>query len=121
MLSRVPNRGYSTGFMKGNISENDYQWHKSTSHSESVFVGNITEEKIDGKCVLEVRNKIRALDKLEVLHRDGSLSTLVMPEYLETIDGNKADFANHSQHILIEKELEPYTILRRLEPKTQGV
>ena len=45
MLCRVPNRGLSTGFIKGYIDENDYQLEESGSYSESVFVGNIIEEK----------------------------------------------------------------------------
>jgi collagenase-like PrtC family protease len=49
MLNRVPNRGLSTGFMKGYIDKNDYQIEESGSCSESVFVGNITEERYDGK------------------------------------------------------------------------
>ncbi|MFC1533625.1 U32 family peptidase [Thermodesulfobacteriota bacterium] len=114
LLSRVPNRGYSTGFIKGGIDAKDYQLHRSTSHSESIFVGNITEERIEGKSVLEVRNKIRSGEELEALSPDGSLKTVSMPEHLSTTDGQVVDFVNHSQFILLEKNLKPYTILRRV-------
>jgi putative protease len=114
-LNRVPNRGYSTGFMKGEIDNSDYQRDKSTSQSESVFVGNVTEDMINGMCVLEVRNKIIAGEELEVLSPDGSLTTTAMPAPLLTTDGRKVDFANNSHFLLLLQDLKPYTILRRVE------
>ncbi len=113
-LRRVPNRGYSTGFMKGNIDSHDYRRDKSTSASESIFVGNVIE-KINGRSVLEVRNKIFAGEELETLSTDGSLSTISMPEPLLLSDGRQANFANNSQFILLKQDLGPYTILRRVE------
>ncbi len=114
LLGRAPNRGYSTGFMKGSIDGDDYQRDKSTSDANSVFVGNILENKMDGKCVLEVRNKIFAGETLEVLRPDGTLSTVAMPAPLVTSKNQQTDFANNSQFILLEQALPPYTILRRL-------
>ena len=114
MLNRVPNRGYSTGFMKGRIERNDYQWNRSSSCSESVFVGNISEATKDGKSVLEVRNTIYAGEELEILNIDGSLKSMNMPDILITIDGQKVDYANHSQFLLMERKMRPYTILRRV-------
>jgi U32 family peptidase len=113
-LNRVPNRGYSTGFMKGRINRDDYERDRAASRSESVFVGNITEERINGKSVLEVRNKIHAGDILEVLSPDGALSTLTMQAPLVTADHRLVDTVNHSQFILIESDLTPYSILRRV-------
>lgn len=113
-LMRVPNRGYSTGFMKGEIDGSDYQRSRSTSQSESIFVGNVMEDKICGRSVLEVRNKIFAGEELEVLSPDGSLSLITMPAPLLTTDDRQVDYANNSQFILIEQDLEPYTILRRI-------
>ncbi|NLD36457.1 MAG: U32 family peptidase [Desulfatiglans sp.] len=115
MLNRVPNRGLSTGFMKGYIDKNDYQIEESGSCSESVFVGNITEERYDGKPVLEVRNKIFAGEELEVLNTDGSITQIKMSLPLITKNGHRLDEVNHSQFILIDEELVPYTILRRIK------
>jgi putative protease len=114
MLNRVPNRGLSSGFMKGYIDEGDYQIEESGSYSESVFVGNIIDEKYDGKSVLEVRNKIHADETLEILNTDGSLSRLRMSKPLITKNGQKLFEVNHSQFILIDKDLPPCTILRRV-------
>ena len=114
-LNRVPNRGYSTGFMKGGVDNSDYQRYLSTSQSESVFVGNVTEEKIDNKSVLEIRNRINAGEELEGLLPDGSLSTMTLPEPLTTTSGQEVKFANNSQFILLPQDLPPYSILRRME------
>ncbi len=115
MLNRVPNRGLSSGFMKGYIDQNDYQLEESGSCSESVFVGNVIEEKHDGKSVLEVRNKIHADEMLEVLNTDGSLSEIRMSSPLITKNGQKLTEVNHSQFILIDTDLPPCTILRRVK------
>jgi putative protease len=114
-LNRVPNRGYSEGFMKGDIGSGDYRPEHAESISGALFTGNITEEKIEGKSVLRVRNKILAGETLEVLSTDGSLSTTVLPAPLVTTDGHQVDFANNSQFILMDEELRPFSILRRVE------
>ena len=38
--------------MKGRINDSDYQRNRSTSQSEPIFVGNVTEEKGKGKIPL---------------------------------------------------------------------
>jgi putative protease len=119
LLSRIPNRGYSAGFMKGQIEPDDYSVGESLSQAESIFVGNVLEDKIDGKCVLEVRNKIHAGDNLEVLQPDGSLSTITMASPLRT-KGKTVDVANNSQFVLLEEDLPGYSILRRVDSSTQG-
>jgi hypothetical protein len=100
--------------MKGHIDKSDYQFDFSGSLSESVFIGNIKKEKIDNRSLLEVRNKVHAGEELEILSTDGSLSTIMMSKPLITSDGSRVDFANHSQSVLIDQNLKPYTILRRV-------
>jgi putative protease len=117
ILSRVPNRGYSAGFMKGGITVDDYSTGESLSQTSSIFVGNVTGQKINGKRVLEVRNKIHAGQILEALRPDGSMSTITLPEPLVTTQGEEVDFANNSQFILLDRELAEYTIVRRVEVK----
>ena len=114
-LNRVPNRGYSTGFMKGHIGSHDYQRDKSTSQSTSRFVGNVTEKKINGKRILEVRNKIHAGEQLEILSPDGSLSMITLPAPLTTAEGHLSEVVNNAQFIQLDQDLAPYTILRRVE------
>ena len=114
MLGRAPNRGLSTGFIKGYVDESDYRSERGGSYSESVFVGTIIEEKVNNFSVVEVRNKIHAGETLEIMNTDGSLDALKMPAPLLTKEGEKADYVNHTQYLLIERELKPYTILRRV-------
>ena len=114
LLSRIPNRGYSTGFAKGTVKPDDYSVGKSLSGAESTFVGNV----IDCDCgvsTIEVRNKIHAGDVLEVLTPDGSLSNITMPNPLIDSRGDHLEFANNSQFVLVTAELPEYTILRRVK------
>ena len=114
LLNRVPNRGYSTGFMKGSISTGDYAASEISSSGESIFVGNVLEEKLYGHCVVEVRNKISAGQELELLTPNGDLSLITMPQPLVTRNGKQVDVVNNSQFLLLEQKLAPYSILRRI-------
>lgn len=114
LLNRVPNRGYSTGFMKGNITPDDYSTGQSLSQANAIFVGNVTAQNADGKSIVEVRNKILAGDTLEVLTPNGQISQLKMSTPLLTNKNEKTDFANNSQFIIIDADLPQYTILRKL-------
>ena len=114
ILGRVPNRGYSYGFMKGNITPDDYSTGQSLSQARSIFVGNVLAQKSDGKSIVEVRNKIHAGEKLELLRPDGSLSEITMPRPLLTTDAAEEDFVNNSGFILLDGDLPEYAILRRI-------
>ncbi len=115
LLSRVPNRGYTTGFIKGSFKPDDYQRKRSLSQANSIFVANTTEEKSSRQCVLEVRNKIHAGETLEVLTPDGSLSQIKMPDPLITTTGQALDFANNSQFLSLDTHLPSRSILRRVK------
>lgn len=115
LLRRAAHRGFSTGFIKGHIDESDYQRQRSASSGQSIIVGNISETTIEGGCVIEVRNTIHAGEELEVLNTDGSLTRLRAPSPLTTTANEKVDRANHSQLILLDRPLAPYTILRRVQ------
>jgi len=115
LLSRVPNRGYSTGFMKGATDSQDYQWDQDYSTAEAIFVGNVIAEKKDGKTVVEVRNKIYADDELETLTPAGDISKIKMPTPLTEAKVGNIDYANNSQFVLIDMEMPEYSILRRVD------
>ena len=114
LLNRVPNRGYSTGFMKGEVGAEDYAPQAGSSTGESIFVGNVLEETIDGRSVLEVRNKIMAGQELELLTPDGQLQPITMPTPLVTRAGDEVAKVNNSQFLRLDQELPPYSILRRI-------
>lgn len=114
LLARVPNRGYSAGFMKGGIGPDDYSVGKSLSQAESVFVGNICKSEPEGS-VIEVRNTIHAGETLETLTPDGSIGTVTLPSPLRTTEGEYVDFANNSQFVALPAPLPEYTICRKLK------
>ena len=116
MLSRIPNRGYSQGFMKGAIEADDYDVEKSGSHSNSRFVGNILAEKKNGCSMLEVRNTIHAGETLEVLTPDGTISNLTIGDPMINQGNQRIDTANRPHIILLEEDLAQYTVLRRVSP-----
>lgn len=120
LLGRVPNRGYSTGFVKGTVKPDDYSVGKSLSGANATFVGNVTDSDC-GVATVEVRNKIYAGDVLEVLQPNGSLSEITLPVPLTTSYGEHVDFANNSQFVLLTEELEEYTILRRVKSESRSI
>lgn len=113
-LSRVPSRGYSTGFMKGNVGAGDYAVGAASSSGEAVFVGNVMAEKVDGRSVVEIRNKITPGQELELMTPDGQTRMITMPAPLVTREGDQVDVVNNSQFMLLEEDLVPFTILRRI-------
>ncbi len=115
LLSRVKNRGYSAGFMKGTIKPEDYSYEKSLSNSGATFVGDIVDEKVNAGCICFVRNKIFAGETLEVLTPDGNISEIVMSKPLKTLGGESVEFINNPQKIVFEQKLPSNSILRRVE------
>ncbi|MDD5458839.1 MAG: U32 family peptidase [Phycisphaerae bacterium] len=114
LLGRVPNRGYSEGFMKGSITPDDYSVGKSISRASSRFVGNVIDSG-KGKSKLMVRNKIIAGERLEVLRPDGKISQIALPEPMVRDDGKRIEFANNPQIIVLDAELPEFTILCRVD------
>jgi U32 family peptidase len=115
LLGKIRNRGYSTGFMKGTITSDDYSIERGGSQGTATFAGNVCEcDTRTGRCIVEVRNKIQPGDVLEVLTPDGTLSTLTLPTPLINQQGEAIDVANNSQFVRLDTPLPEYTILRRL-------
>jgi len=114
LLSRVKNRGYSSGFMKGSIVQDDYSIAKSETLSCAVFTGDIADEETADGCICHVRNKIFGGEKLEVLTPTGEIFEITLPKTLKTIQGESLEFANNPQKILIAQKLPAYSVLRRV-------
>ncbi len=114
LLSRVKNRGYMQGFMKGEINADDYRFEGNEACGNAVFVGNVLEDPAQGNCVFRVRNKVHAGDILEALQPDGTTSQITLPTPLTTVSGIQVDFANNEEQIILDCTLPPFTILRRI-------
>lgn len=114
LLRRVPNRGYTYGFMKGSIEPADYETGIQRNKSTSVFMANTTERIVDGMRVCEIRNSIKGGETLETLSPGGVVSTFTLPEMLPILGGEPKDTANNQELVLLDAALQPYTVLRRV-------
>jgi putative protease len=128
LLSRVSNRGYSYGFMKGNITADDYSQSENKNSSNSVFVANqVKRENLIIKnenpdvfkkgTLFRVRNKIQAGDILEVLSPDGSVKDIKVPDEILKVDGSISSIVQNEDEIILPYELADYSILRKVNKK----
>jgi len=113
LLGRVSNRGYSLGFMKGRITEEDYETETHRYKSTSVMVASTTEQMHEGKRICKVKNTILAGETLELLTTDG-VSDYTLSNPLYSIDGEQLDRANNQDVIVLDSEIPPYAVLRRV-------
>lgn len=113
-LNRVPNRGYTAGFIKGSFLPEDYSWDKSVSAGTSRFVANVLETRPDG-CTLRVRNTIASGETFEVLSPGGRLSSVRMPQPLNHTDGTVSETAKNGDCLELPDSLPEYAVLRRIE------
>ncbi|HEY3290280.1 MAG TPA: U32 family peptidase C-terminal domain-containing protein [Anaerolineae bacterium] len=114
LLSRVSNRGYSEGFMKGDITADDYQPHFGSYYANSVFIANTTEQSQGSARICTVKNSLYAGETLEMLTPDGRVCLFTMPTPLMSVDGEALSVAQNHQPIQLEGALPPYTIFRRV-------
>jgi hypothetical protein len=113
LLGRVSNRGYSFGFMKGQITEEDYEIRTHRYRSTSIMVASTTEQTLGDKRVCKVKNTVQAGEQLELLTPEG-VSNYTLPDPLTSIEGESIDHANNQDTIVLNNDLPPYAVLRRV-------
>lgn len=113
LLGRVSNRGYSLGFMKGGITPDDYEISTHKYRSTSVMVASSTNQIRENQRVCKVKNTVQAGERLELLTPDG-VSGYTLPNPLISLDGEHLDHANNQDTILLDNDLPPYAVLRRI-------
>ena len=93
ILENLANRGYTDGFLERHHTQ-DYQNYiegNSNSHQQQ-FVGEvIAYNKTTGMAELDVKNKIRVGDKLEIIQPSGNVNVLL--ERMEDLQGNTIEEA----------------------------
>lgn len=115
MLNKVKNRGYTQGFIKGEITIDDYRLEDNHAYGNSIFVGNVLEEQPnDTECAFRVRNKVYAGEQLEALLPNGLTKNITLTSPLKTSWGADVEFANNEEIIILDYKLPPFTILRRI-------
>ncbi|MBN2715626.1 MAG: U32 family peptidase [Deltaproteobacteria bacterium] len=114
-LSRVMNRGYSTGFMKGNVTPDDYRFHDNETRGHSKFLGIVTWSDA-AVCHMDVRNRVEAGAEVEILTPTGELISQTLPgPLLADTEGNVAPVLNHGKTMVLPFTLPEYTIVRKLD------
>lgn len=113
-LGRVSNRGFSFGFMKGGITQDDYEIQTDKYRFTSEFMASTTELTQDNYRICEIKNTIHAGEQLELLTPNGVVSTFTVPNPILTIDGDPVSSANNQDTVLLDINLPPYSILRRV-------
>ncbi len=113
LLEKVKSRGYSYGFMKGKILPEDYQIEGGGSLGSAEFLGNVVSNENETSKI-EVRNKIIADTKVEVLTPDGEIFEMQLPKELLLENGDKTTFANHQQFVILNKKIPPFSIIRTI-------
>ena len=124
LLSRVSNRGYSYGFMKGGITIDDYSQGENKNSSTSIFVANQIKKEnssislsndsaVQNGTIFRVRNKIHGGDVLESLSPDGHIKEITVPNEILKIDGTTTNIVQNEDQIILPYKLSDYSILRR--------
>ncbi|MBN2801608.1 MAG: U32 family peptidase [Deltaproteobacteria bacterium] len=115
-LSKVKNRGYSSGFMKGNITVDDYRFENNDSKGNSKFLGIVSN--INGNLAINVRNKMRGGQNVEVLFPDGTSFNSTLPEFLTDMDGKEEQVLNHGKNMVLKETWPEFSIIRTLDETT---
>jgi len=113
-LSRVNNRGYSEGFMKGKITPDDYETAKDTYNSTSVMVASTDEDMLNSSRVCTVKNTLNAGETLELLSPQG-VSEYTLPSPINIKDKGQSDHANNQDTVLLPGSVPAYSVLRRVK------
>lgn len=103
-LQGVSHREYTSGFYL-NKPGKDSQNYKTSSYIRNYkFVGKVIEKISENKYIVEVRNKIRKNDVLEIILRTGSNITIHLNKIIDYEAGESLEEANPNQKIVIESE-----------------
>lgn len=113
-LRRVDNRGFSDGFMKGELTAEDYETQSTVYQSTSRWMACSTEQMQDGQRVCQIKNTIDAGETLELLTPDGRISQMQLPDPIYSVEGRPLDRAKNQHLILLDGSIPAYSIMRRV-------
>lgn len=113
-LEKTSHRRYTTGFYFGDDNKEFLQSSQPVQTSE--FVALVKEKAKDGKVLVEMRNKFKIGDTLEVLSPYDTFDKQITITSITDKDGNQVEIADKVQALLYincDLPLEPLDILRR--------
>ncbi|RAO99492.1 protease [Petrotoga sp. 9PW.55.5.1] len=103
-LQGVSHREYTSGFYL-NKPGKDSQNYKTSSYIRNYkFVGKVIEKISENKYIVDVRNKIRKNDVVEIIPGTGSNITIHLNKIVDYEAGESLEEANPNQKIVIESE-----------------
>ncbi len=115
-LQKVSHRDYTTGFFTGKPGAGGQNYQSSAYNRSYDFMGIVKEyNKKKKEAVVEVRNKIHRDDTVEIIG-PGIIPFKEEIEYIINENGKKVQEAPHPKELIkipVEKEIEPYSIIRR--------
>jgi len=101
-LDKVSHREYSTGFFFDSSIENAQLTDKVATKREAKFLATIKEILGDGWYNLEVRNKIRKGDNIEIIAPLRLNDNFSVIEQIKTKEGVEIDQANPNQDVVVK-------------------
>lgn len=115
-LDKVSHRPYTTGFALHEPTADDQVYASSSYLQTSDFVGLVLDyDARSGYATVEQRNNMRLGQELEILRPQGAGFRQLLTDMLDE-EGQPIEVAPHAQQIVrihMERQVEPYTILRR--------
>jgi putative protease len=111
-LCKISHRGYTTGFLFGEPKEVGQEYDSDYMRSH-IFVGVVQEVLDDGYAVLEVRNRIKAGDSLELMGPAMRNSSFKVSDMFDE-KCNEIMVANPNQRVRVKipVKAEPFDLLR---------
>jgi putative protease len=116
-LAKLSHRGYTTGFLFGEPRSVGQEYDSAYIRSHE-FVGLVEEQREDGSARIEVRNRIRIGDELEVIG-PGMRSARLTVDRLCLLDQQAGqtgtESVNPNQRVLVDLPFsaEPFDLIRR--------
>ena len=115
-LKKVSHRGYTTGFFNGKPDETDHNYESSAYRREYDFMGVVRDyDQAEKLAVVEVRNKYFKGDMIEIIG-PGIETIETKVDFIINEEGNRVNEAPHPKELIkipVEKEIPPYSIVRR--------
>jgi len=115
-LNKASHREYTTGFFYSKPGAEDQKYESSSYIREYDFIGVVLEyDKNTGIAKIEQRNRMFKGDLIEVVNPHGSFFTQTITS-MKNENHEEIDVAPNAQMIVyipMEKEVVPYTILRK--------
>jgi putative protease len=114
-LSKISHRGYSTGFYLGDpdqITPN----RDGAAVKGQPFLAKVLSEHNDGNVLVDVRNRIRTNDRIEILsaHKPLQMDSI---KQIYNLDQAEVEFAHPGTKALIrlKTDVSPYDMLRKVD------